>query len=214
MELEKRVKGAPFWRLRAYLADKLTDGHYKTLKWQNAILKERYEQDPLTGIYNRRRLGRDLEKHISMYNRYGIDFSMIMMDIDNFKPVNDTYGHDTGDKILIQLAEHFCQQTRTEDNVYRVGGDEFSFLIMDSENQAYEFADRLRESVCKCYFEISVSAGIAGYKGQDGVLKRADEALYEAKNSGKNNIVICHENTPKLRCCRNYLVLGKSYFGS
>lgn len=153
--------------------------------------------DRLTGIYNRLKFDRDLEFEISFSRDNDYEFSLIMIDIDHFKRVNDTYGHDVGDIVLKQLVEVVKTQIRDTDIFARWGGEEFIVMArMSGLSKARSLAERIRESVEKSEFEIvgniTCSIGVASYVDGDtekSIAKRVDEALYAAKESGRNRVI-------------------------
>ncbi|QOP46476.1 sensor domain-containing diguanylate cyclase [Sulfurimonas paralvinellae] len=160
--------------------------------------KKYYEgyRDPLTNVYNRKYLYDILIKKLS--RRY----QLFMVDIDHFKKVNDTYGHDAGDVILQEVAKRLKSLTRNEDSIIRYGGEEFVIYTTKlNAQQSKAFAERLREHVKKepIYYKniecrITVSIGVNPYarneKPFDEMLKKADEALYRAKMSGRDRVYL------------------------
>ncbi|WP_110458664.1 GGDEF domain-containing protein [Shewanella algidipiscicola] len=164
-------------------------------------LREYSDTDQLTGLFNRRRLEQDVSQHYEQWARYSRPCSILMLDLDNLKAINDTLGHHMGDNIIVAMAETCREQCRQADSVYRFGGDEFVLALpcMTAE-QALAFAERLRQSTL-ARFELlaisglsaSVSIGVAcmatNDSGYQDSLKRADAALYRAKRAGKNCVV-------------------------
>ncbi|MBK3332843.1 diguanylate cyclase [Persephonella atlantica] len=154
--------------------------------------------DQLTGIYNRYAFEKFLEEEINRAERYGSSFSIIMFDIDNFKDVNDMYGHQVGDRILKELVNIVRSSIRKSDIFARWGGEEFMILVPIKEKQdAYRIAEKIREKIEKHRFDnvgkITVSIGVSFYKKGDSIktiIRRADTALYQAKKSGKNMTVV------------------------
>ena len=152
--------------------------------------------DELTGIYNRRAFNNFAEHYIGRSKRYNEPMSLILLDIDHFKHVNDTYGHDMGDKILVSLVMIMKECIRQEDFPCRWGGEEFTILLPKTDSiSALNLAERLRKSIEEHDFNIAdiitVSIGLTHYKLEDSIdsmIKRADEALYEAKDSGRNTV--------------------------
>lgn len=152
-------------------------------------------QDPLTKIYNRKKFFDELEKEVERVNRYGQKLSLIMMDADYFKNINDIYGHSVGDKVLIQLTELIRKGIRKTDILARYGGEEFAVLMPGTEAEgAFEIADRLRNSIASYEFpickEVTCSFGVAEFAETDTIdsfVQKADIALYEAKSKGRNN---------------------------
>ena len=161
-------------------------------------LAEQAERDPLTGLYNRRRF---FEKTALSWNAYVESkeaFAILDFDIDFFKSVNDTYGHDTGDIVLQHIA-HLLQSVCTEEDlVARIGGEEFSMILSHvTLEQALNVAERIRTTIENTPInlpsgplKVTISIGIAVVdprdKTTDSVLKRADLALYQSKHSGRN----------------------------
>ncbi len=155
--------------------------------------------DHLTGIYNRQKLTKELDNEIKRTLRYTNKFSIIMMDIDHFKGVNDTYGHDVGDEVLIAITTLATKHIRNIDTLARWGGEEFMILLPEtSANNATIVANKIREdidnscltSIKACH--ITSSFGVSEYEKDDEksiFLKRVDTALYEAKDTGRNKVV-------------------------
>lgn len=157
--------------------------------------------DSLTGIRNRRSFLEQAEKEILIGRRHNDNISFIMIDVDHFKNVNDTYGHKTGDILLQNLAKSFRKALREEDILGRVGGEEFAvFLTRSKQEFVIEVAERLRTIIDKSYWLIedneihcSVSIGVSHAQGTDdkitNLMHRADVALYKAKETGRNRVV-------------------------
>ncbi|USD67667.1 GGDEF domain-containing protein [Vibrio sp. SCSIO 43136] len=156
--------------------------------------------DPLTNIDNRLSLALSFEKMASIHRRKTDIFSMLVIDIDYFKKINDTYGHSVGDEVLKQVAKLLAESVRVSDSIYRVGGEEFCALLPYTDGKlARATAEHVRKEVAFHQFEVdehqiqlSVSIGIAEY-GQDGValeemFKTADDLLYNAKGAGRNKV--------------------------
>ena len=154
--------------------------------------------DPLTQIFNRFKIDGVLEKEIHRSQRYLSQLSIIMIDIDNFKQVNDDFGHTTGDLILSQIAQILQNNIRETDTLGRWGGEEF--MIICPENDAKEtclLAEKLRGKIEEQTFPKIISKtcsfGVAEFNPHDNhqsLLKRADKALYAAKNNGKNQVKV------------------------
>ncbi len=161
-------------------------------------------QDMLTGIFNRREIMHCIENEaIRLNRRHQQDnasvFSLIMGDIDKFKTINDTYGHQAGDQVLKQVAATMKDQLREYDRLGRYGGEEFVAMLPETNfHQAVHIAERMRTAVEKCRIEttgdlaVTVSFGVATMKAGDNdieaVLNRADQALYLAKDRGRNKV--------------------------
>lgn len=158
--------------------------------------------DPLTGLYNRRYLDTHLSHMIEHYINRGKQLSVLAVDVDFFKAINDTYGHDAGDKVLQELGSRLRENTRSIDLSCRTGGEEFIVVLPSTDGDTAErIAERLRRSVAARSFSVdvkktvpvTVSVGMATLLGSEDtlehLLKRADEALYTAKREGRNRVV-------------------------
>lgn len=159
--------------------------------------------DSLTGIPNRRHFFKQARIELSRRDRYGQDISSMMLDIDFFKEVNDTYGHAAGDQVLAGVAQVCHKTMRTVDLLARYGGEEFIFLLPETNlEQAQAAAERLRKAIEETRFEteagaiaVTASIGVAGLNGEqppnlDHLLIHADRALYEAKLRGRNQVKV------------------------
>lgn len=171
----------------------------KINKKLNAQIKEaRYNasHDGLTGIINRREFECVFEKEIYRAKRYSYPLSMLVMDIDNFKVVNDQYGHKVGDQVLIRLVALVQKMIRESDIMARWGGEEFVIVFPDSTlHDTLNKAEMLREAIHEEHFpsnlHVTCSFGVTAYTQgdtNDTVFIRCDQALYAAKKSGKNNV--------------------------
>jgi diguanylate cyclase (GGDEF)-like protein len=156
------------------------------------------QKDELTRIYNRKKFNHVLASALRNAQVHQQKFSLIIFDIDHFKQVNDTYGHDIGDKVLIQIAALVKNLLYGHDTFARWGGEEFVILAEDTtKNDAYMLANRLREAIENFPFEfvkqLTCSFGISEYRPNDTettLVKRADNALYQAKQNGRNRVCI------------------------
>jgi diguanylate cyclase (GGDEF)-like protein len=152
--------------------------------------------DSLTGIANRREFVRVLESEVDRVKRYGVPLSLVMYDLDFFKRVNDTYGHDVGDSVLQAVTSLVKNNIRANDVVARWGGEEFMVLMPQSDlGAAREAAEKLRLAVANYHFdhvgELTASFGVTAFAKQDdlnSLLKRVDDALYQAKEQGRNHV--------------------------
>ncbi|MEW6526951.1 MAG: sensor domain-containing diguanylate cyclase [Spirochaetota bacterium] len=164
----------------------------------NDILMNLSYIDELTSLYNRRKMEEELIKEFARYTRYGREYSVILIDIDFFKKINDTYGHDAGDYVLKELALIFKHNCRKTDTIGRWGGEEFLIICPETNIlQAYNLAENIRSNVEQHVFitipKVTISAGIGG-ASHDMVdiydsIKKADENLYRAKQTGRNKVV-------------------------
>lgn len=161
----------------------------------NAILVELSVTDKLTGLKNRRFFQEKLEDQISLYNNTGEVFSLLILDIDHFKKVNDTYGHQVGDEVLVQLAQVLTMQKRETDIVARYGGEEFVVILPNTAiEESKIIAEQLRQSVEFSQWKIgniTLSIGIATFTTEDSastILQKADQALYASKANGRNRV--------------------------
>ena len=158
--------------------------------------------DALTGLYNRRYLETHLNHMIEHYVNRGKVLSVLAVDVDFFKAINDTHGHDAGDKVLQELAARLREHTRSIDLCCRIGGEEFIVVLPNTDTSTAEkIGERLRRAVASKSFGIgaaspvpvTISAGIASLAEMDDtlekLLKRADSALYRAKREGRNRVV-------------------------
>jgi len=154
-------------------------------------------QDKLTGLNNHGAFDSSLKREIDLAHRQQRPMSLIVLDIDNFKVINDTYGHSSGDLALQLLTNSITETIRCSDIAFRYGGEEFSLILSNTDSQsAYLLAERLRiaasQLICndgKHNFGLFISLGIAQlYSGENGtsLFDRADNALYQAKKSGRN----------------------------
>ncbi|WP_432353145.1 sensor domain-containing diguanylate cyclase [Sporosarcina sp. A2] len=163
------------------------------LQMNNELLKLS-NTDKLTNISNRRFFQEELERHIEHYSKEGTVFSLLMVDIDHFKKVNDTYGHLVGDSVLIQLAGLLTQEIGPEDRIARLGGEEFVIILPETDaKEALELAVKLNKVVENADWEnidrLTVSIGASTFTKNDTevtILNCADQALYIAKANGRN----------------------------
>ena len=154
--------------------------------------------DKLTNIYNRRMIDEFLRKEIAIEKRHSNGLSLILIDIDYFKKVNDTYGHQTGDLVLSQVAKIITENSRKSDIQGRFGGEEFVVICPQTTcKQALVLAEKIRTAVENFNFDQigtkTISLGISSYEENDteeSLVKKADIALYQAKNSGRNKVIL------------------------
>lgn len=159
--------------------------------------------DPLTGLLNRRELDRLLEEELARAARFRRSFSIVLVDIDHFKAVNDTHGHQAGDIVLMHVAALLASHARSTDRVARFGGEEFALVELETDEAgALASAERVRAAMAgtPCAvpgvaggLRVTLSAGVAVYPkhgdGMESLLRAADRALYEAKSLGRNLVV-------------------------
>ena len=171
------------------------------LRQQNEDLERMSKTDSLTRLPNRRFLMETLEAEICRCQRRGTPFSLVMIDLDYFKKINDTFGHPQGDQVLVELADLLRQHLREYDSVARYGGEEFALILpATTEEQALIVTERLRQAVQRIAFpaplaevSLTISQGIATFRQDtpgdaEDLLRRADAALYLAKTNGRNCI--------------------------
>jgi diguanylate cyclase (GGDEF)-like protein len=168
---------------------------YEQLKENEIKIRELMLTDPLTGVANRRYLDQCLEQELQRIQRYGDKFSVIMTDLDFFKRINDKYGHNTGDTVLVKFTKVLNDNVRASDFVARYGGEEFVILLPDTDQEgATELAERIRLDVVQHRFpdvqeSVTASFGVTTVTDAHNsveVLKKADEALYSSKKQGRN----------------------------
>lgn len=161
------------------------------------ILKDKASRDALTKLFNKGKFFDVLSHEILLCEATSSPLSIIFLDIDHFKIVNDTYGHDSGDFVLQELAKILQVSTRKGDFIARWGGEEFVVTLQATDlNEAKVIAEKIRVNIEKHTFAKGgsqrVSLGVTQfipYESQESFTKRVDEALYKAKNSGRNRVV-------------------------
>ena len=173
----------------------------------NAVLYEQTSKlavtDGLTGISNRPNMEQSLLSEFERSKRYNSPLSVVLLDVDHFKDVNDSYGHQKGDEILVTFASVLKKFCRANDTAARYGGEEFLMILPQSNAQgAFKIAERVREEIMKMSFvgndskfSVTTSCGVAELnrdymKNTDQLINVADNAMYEAKNSGRNKTII------------------------
>lgn len=152
-------------------------------------------KDALTGLGNRAGFEQSMTRQLGWAQRHDEPFALLVIDLDNFKYVNDNFGHGEGDKVLAHVASHLSRMLRDEDEAFRYGGDEFCCLLdCQTQLQLACAAQRIQSSINSSSYlaglEVSTSLGGAIYRDGDtvsSIFDRADNALYRVKNSGKNS---------------------------
>jgi diguanylate cyclase (GGDEF)-like protein len=176
----------------------LIEAKDKELEAKNALLETLSITDHLTRLYNRSRLDEVLEAEIQKSDRYQTGFAIIMVDIDFFKQVNDTYGHPAGDQVLVEFSALLESNSRKVDTVGRWGGEEFLIICPNADQKgSVALAESLRSTIEQHHFSIverrTASFGVAVYETNDSshrIIDRADQALYRAKEQGRNQTIL------------------------
>ncbi|MCC5611452.1 bifunctional diguanylate cyclase/phosphodiesterase [Nostoc sp. CHAB 5834] len=177
---------------------------YDVTKWVHAenALKEKYLLDPLTGLGNRVLMRKTISENILAAIRSNTQFAVALLDLDGFKKINDTSGHDVGDALLKEVAARLKSSVRAEDTVARMGGDEFVLLLprITHQSQAVAMAERVIRAFLQPFriggqqLRVTTSLGLAFFDSQSltesALLKRADLAMYQAKDAGKNQLCV------------------------
>ena len=171
----------------------------QTLSVRSQNLEHAALTDPLTGVQNRRYFDGALREYLDEFGRVGKPVGLMILDLDHFKSINDTHGHDVGDEVLRQVARCLRDFTRHHDVVARIGGEEFAIVAPNMRlEHLVRFADRLRGAIGElaivtgnCHLKVTVSVGLAAWdckKGAVEFFKEADTRLYEAKRLGRNRV--------------------------
>ncbi|MGH8484306.1 MAG: GGDEF domain-containing protein [Pseudomonas sp.] len=159
--------------------------------------------DSLTGLFNRRQIVALTEKVLARHHRCPTNLTLMLMDIDHFKQINDEYGHDVGDRVLITVSQHLQSLMREQDFIGRWGGEEFLGVLPDTDiEQVAETAERLRKAIQVLEIDnddkkiqVTLSIGITQYRADEvlsNAIARADYALYKGKSSGRNRVEAIH----------------------
>ena len=182
------------------------DNAYREIETSSARLKEFSFKDEVTGLYNRRFFSIRLEEEVSRYRRFSHPVSVVLLDLDGFKAVNDDLGHVAGDETLRAVAEILLRHSRGINVICRYGGDEFAVLLVEtSKAGAWLYADRIRSMLTNHRFahgrQVTASFGIAALPedvapSPDELIRASDEALYSAKRAGKNRVSVRGDMTP------------------
>ena len=179
-----------------FLKQKKIESKNKKLNEINEQLRKMSTRDKLTGIYNRRKLEDILQDIYQKAERYNNEFSVILLDLDHFKKINDNYGHQVGDQVLKEVSSILLDSIRNVDYCGRWGGEEFLIILPETElGSAVTLAKRLRKEIEEHIFSkidiLTSSFGVASYSSKKkikDIIKEADEALYAAKENGRNRV--------------------------
>lgn len=189
-------------RLTAFLEQKVEERTYELEQARQEALALSVT-DPLTQLYNRRGFFKAVNEQFSQYLRYADSCALLLLDLDDFKSINDQYGHAVGDKVIEKTAAMLIQHSRESDITGRIGGEEFVvFLPRTDANNALTIAERIRKDIAqqiiatdnhKVTFTISIGVSALTTEDNDieSLLSRSDKALYQAKNSGRNQVQYC-----------------------
>jgi diguanylate cyclase (GGDEF)-like protein/PAS domain S-box-containing protein len=193
---------------------------YAVVQFQDVSERKRFEgqlqyladHDPLTGLLNRRRFEQELRQHVALADRHGSVGAVLVIDLDNFKYINDTLGHAVGDELIGRVGSIVDARLRSTDTVARLGGDEFAVLLPETPpDEAVRVADELREEIGTQSvvgggrsIRLTVSIGVSRFGGDakissDGVLVNADIAMYEAKAGGRDRVELLEAEGPKTK---------------
>ncbi|EQB34392.1 hypothetical protein M947_10955 [Sulfurimonas hongkongensis] len=203
-ELKNKAKDGTYYWLKTTILPNF-DSHkniesYTSISQDNTdkkIIEKLSQTDKLTQLYNRLKLDEYLEDEFSRFESGVYTFSIMLIDIDKFKDVNDTYGHQVGDSVLIEMANILKKKCRKTDIVGRWGGEEFLVICSNTNiDGATIYAQNLKEAVEKFYFHVvgqkTISIGVTEVKQEDTfttLIQRADKNLYKAKEDGRNRVV-------------------------
>ncbi len=199
-EVELKSRVSAHLRTKSYYEELLEKTRELELLMEE--LRSMSVTDPLTGLYNRLYFNEKFKEEFERARRLKLPFSFLMIDIDHFKKVNDTYGHDVGDKVLVATAGTIKGNVRAIDIVSRYGGEEFTVILLRTHREhCLPVAERIRKAVEESsvplngkIVRVTISIGCTTYSGEEDVrpeevIKKADEALYMAKNHGRNRSV-------------------------
>ncbi|WP_456395429.1 GGDEF domain-containing protein [Desulfurobacterium sp.] len=205
--IEFMLHGRPFWLKFYYVQEVLifycfmvlvNYFYSKNLEEHELVLQKLATKDMLTGAYNRWKFLEDFKSEFERARRYKYPISLVMFDIDHFKKVNDTYGHDAGDRVLEKIAKIVRDNIRKVDMFVRWGGEEFIIFLSNTDKKgATVLAEKIRKKIENTVFDevgkVTVSFGVTELKEGDTIdnlLKRVDEVLYRAKRLGRNRVEV------------------------
>ena len=186
------------------MLEKYSTNLEEMVEQRTEILKWLSITDPLTGLYNRRYFIEQIELEFKRSKRYSRDLSLLMLDIDHFKLVNDNYGHQIGDIVLRKISSVIINLLRDSDLAFRYGGEEFMIILPETKSEdAINVAERMKQEIMNTQhnygsinFTVTTSIGIVSIKDMmdkfetiDDIIKKVDDNLYKAKNSGRNTII-------------------------
>ncbi|MGB5965468.1 MAG: GGDEF domain-containing protein [Sulfurimonadaceae bacterium] len=189
-----------FWMLASlsfgFLGAYLLEKSYKTVFINHEHLKQLAITDKLTGLYNRAKLDKVLQDELDRSERFDNKFGLVIMDLDRFKNINDTYGHQVGDDVLVEISKLITEHLRSTDKAIRWGGEEFMLIYLEvNREEVLKLTEDLRLKIEQHLFAIvgqqTASLGVTLYKDGDtidSIIQRADKALYSAKSGGRNRI--------------------------
>jgi len=180
-----------------FLAGLIFDKSRKTIFLNQQALHKQAITDELTGLFNRNHLNMVLSQEIARERRYGKRFGLLLIDIDHFKKINDTFGHTTGDDVLNMVAKVLTESIRRNDTLVRWGGEEFVLIAINVDDKTlFDLAEKLRYQIEKNTYgfvdKVTISIGATLFRTddtKDDLLSRADQALYEAKGQGRNRTI-------------------------
>ncbi len=177
------------------LNQKIQENHY--LSEVNRELLSQSNQDSLTGLMNRRHYNKVIKHVVAAFDYLHTPFSLIMLDIDHFKVINDTYGHENGDLVLKELSLVLQKAVRNDDVVCRMGGEEFAIVLQTDIQTAAKRAELIRAAVeamdVRTVGRFTISLGVATYRAgmsEEDIYVKADDMLYQAKNGGRNRVCV------------------------
>jgi len=211
-----RLSSSIFLRLPFLFVMSLFYSYFVELVTTERSLRQKAEQeasrDSLTGLFSRREFERRIASEFERAKRYQRNLALLMLDLDNFKHINDTHGHPSGDKVLQGIAEQLLQKTRLSDIVCRFGGEEFVIILPETTlKEALVVADRIREEIKQHSFQaesgsfiVTASIGVSSttnreYRNASDLLSDADQMLYLAKTKGKDRVEVMPQNNMSLQ---------------